>query len=189
MHCCLHMSIREDRVNTYKFVDPNSLGPYPGKKTHDEDGERRAQNLLSRLVETSSNEILLVPSNIGDHWILTVIDPHKSEIYVLDPLYNGDIDNTWMAVVNLALRLFDMRINKNTRKSPRWSVIKSPRQPDCEQCSFFVLCYMKQIMEIDHGQLQMRSLQSLFTKMTYSVEEINEMRVEWAECIQEDLYA
>ncbi|KAL8496771.1 hypothetical protein ACS0TY_020446 [Phlomoides rotata] len=56
-----------------------------------------------------------------------------------------------MSVVNLVLRLFDMRINKSTRKSPHWSVIKSPRQPDCEQCGFFVLCYMKQIMETDHG--------------------------------------
>ncbi|KAL8557229.1 hypothetical protein ACS0TY_004608 [Phlomoides rotata] len=180
--------ILEDRVSRFKFVDPNGLGPYPGKKTQDEDGERRAHNLLSRLAGTSSNQVLLVPSNIGDHWILTVIDPHKSEVYVLDPLYNGDIDNIWMTVVNLALRLFDVRINKNSRKSSRWSVIKSPRQPDCEQCGFFVLCYMKQIME-NYGQMHMCSLQSLFTKMTYSMEEINEMRVEWAECIQEDLYA
>ncbi|KAL8487160.1 hypothetical protein ACS0TY_023725 [Phlomoides rotata] len=39
------------------------------------------------------------------------------------------------------------------------------------------------------NDIDVHPLQSLFTNMIYSVEEINEMRVEWAECIQKNLYA
>ncbi|KAL8505397.1 hypothetical protein ACS0TY_016581 [Phlomoides rotata] len=60
---------------------------------------------------------------------------------------------------------------------------KVPTQPDLKQCGFFVLRYMRCIFEFE-GSVDMDSMLSLFKKKTYSRDQIDEMLVEWTECIQ-----
>ncbi|KAL6553716.1 hypothetical protein OROGR_007558 [Orobanche gracilis] len=86
--------------------------------------ELRAQELSKRLNAIESNQIVLAPCNVGFHWILTVIDPHKEEIAILDPLYNGNHDENWKMIVELALKLFNVKMGKKGRKNPTWTIIK-----------------------------------------------------------------
>ncbi|KAL8469834.1 hypothetical protein ACS0TY_032621 [Phlomoides rotata] len=61
-----------------------------------------------------------------------------------------------------------------------------PKQPDLKQCGFFVLQYMRCIFEFE-GSVDMDSMQSLFKEKIYYRDQIDEMRVEWAECIQREI--
>ncbi|XP_057795183.1 uncharacterized protein LOC131011392 isoform X1 [Salvia miltiorrhiza] len=141
--------------------------------------ERRAQDLANRLVGTLSNQFVLVPCNVDEHWILTVIDPHKEEIGILDPFYSGIHDSTWKKVIEWALKMFNATMQRKGRKTLNWSIPKVPKQPDNSQCGFYVMRYMKDIIEsanferISSLQLLVRNyynyiLLNIFDGLSYS---------------------
>ncbi|XP_057786321.1 uncharacterized protein LOC131003786 [Salvia miltiorrhiza] len=136
-----------------RFVDPLNIGYIPTTKTDaetaNENMEFRARELSKRLINTKINQIFLAPCNVEYHWILTVIDPNKGEIAILDSLYKGIHDKIWKEVVELALRLFNMEKRKNGKKKPDWTVLKFNAHEK------------------------------------YSNEEIDVVRSEWADCVQE----
>ncbi|KAL8540281.1 hypothetical protein ACS0TY_001756 [Phlomoides rotata] len=96
------------------------------------------------------------------HWILTIINPHKDEICLFDPLHEGIVDDAWKDVVDMALKMFNAETiaNKPKKRASIWKVIKVPKQPDLKQCGFFVLQYMRCIFEFE-GSVDMDSMQSL----------------------------
>ncbi|KAL8472567.1 hypothetical protein ACS0TY_029050 [Phlomoides rotata] len=98
------------------------------------------------------------------HWILTIINPHKDEICLFDPLHEGIVDDAWKDVVDMyGLKNVQCRDNgKQTKK-------------------------MSFNMESHQGSVDMDSMQSLFKEKIYSTDQIDEMRVEWAECIQREI--
>ncbi|XP_057802767.1 uncharacterized protein LOC131018047 [Salvia miltiorrhiza] len=172
-----------------RFVDPLNIGYIPTTKkdaeTANEHMEFRARELSKRLIDTKSNQIFLAPCNVKYHWILTVIDPNKGEIAILDSLYKGIHDKIWKEVVELALRLFNMEKRKKGKKKPDWTILKVPKQPDLTQCGFYVMKYMREIV-INSHPWTIGSLQSLFNAHEkYSNEEIDVVRAEWADCVQE----
>ncbi|XP_057810149.1 uncharacterized protein LOC131024659 [Salvia miltiorrhiza] len=128
----------------------------------------------------------MVPCNVCDHWILTIIDPYKEEAAMLDPFYDGIHDGVWKQVVQLALKLFNAQKQRKGRKMSSWSVIKVPKQPDNFQCGFYVMKYMKEIVECD-GSQTIGSLHSLLDKPSYSKEDIDDVRKEWADCVQDHI--
>ncbi|KAL8499161.1 hypothetical protein ACS0TY_022221 [Phlomoides rotata] len=89
--------------------------------------------------------------------------PHKEDVCLLDPLLSRIHDERWQTVVDMALKLFfaETKTTK-ARKKYVWKVIKAPKQPDGMQCGFFVLRYMRQLIQFD-GSLDMASVQSLVT--------------------------
>ncbi|KAL8498121.1 hypothetical protein ACS0TY_021449 [Phlomoides rotata] len=93
-----------------------------------------------------------------------------------------------MQIIFWALKMFNAETmtNKPKKRASIWKVIKVPKQPDLKQCGFFVLRYMRCIFEFE-GSVDMDSMQSLFKEKTYSRDQIDEMRVEWAECIQREI--
>ncbi|KAL8498631.1 hypothetical protein ACS0TY_021827 [Phlomoides rotata] len=68
------------------------------------------------------------------------------------------------------------------RANMKCNVIKVPKQPDAKQCGFYVLRYMRQIVEYE-GEVDTRSLQSMFMRKSYTKAEINEVREEWVSCM------
>ncbi|KAH6754815.1 hypothetical protein C2S53_020112 [Perilla frutescens var. hirtella] len=118
------------------------------------------------------------------HWIMTVIDPHRETVYLLDPLSHQNRDEQWKHAVDMAIRIFNTSISKKGRKNPLWEIIKSPRQPDSKQCGFYIMRYMKDIVEACRSS-KMISLHSLFAGGNYSRNELDEVRAEWAECLQD----
>ncbi|KZV25401.1 hypothetical protein F511_07285 [Dorcoceras hygrometricum] len=54
-----------------------------------------------RLNAASANQIVMVPSNIGGHWILTVLEPYKDVVYLLDPLVHRICNDDLKYVVDM----------------------------------------------------------------------------------------
>ncbi|KAL1531194.1 hypothetical protein AAHA92_33902 [Salvia divinorum] len=176
-----------DKTNRFRFVDPANIGQTPSTKTDEklinESIERRARELAGRLIGTLPNQTVLVPCNVGAHWILTVIDPHKQKIGILDPFYHS-IDDVWKQVVDKALKMFNALKQPKEEETFSWSIIKVPKQCDAFQCGFYVMKYMREIVDFDAFEM-IDSLQSLFNKESYSIAVINEVRTEWADCVQD----
>ncbi|XP_057797765.1 uncharacterized protein LOC131013657 [Salvia miltiorrhiza] len=164
-----------DKANKFRFVDPYNIGHVPSTKKDTKSinkrMERRAQDLANRLVGTLSNQFVLVPCNVDEHWILTVIDPHKEEIGILDPFYSGIHDSTWKKVIEWALKMFNATMQRKGRKTLNWSIPQVPKQPDNSQCGFYAMRYMKDIIESANFQ-RISSLQLLFNSKSYSSVEI-----------------
>ncbi|XP_057775875.1 uncharacterized protein LOC130994820 [Salvia miltiorrhiza] len=174
----LHQKMKKENILTrFRFVNPNLISKFD-KLTEDQ----RARALADRLIGASIDQLVLAPCNIGFHWILTVIQPYNKIVFLLDPLSHRIRDSVWQDIVNMALSMFCASKGENEKKSPTWVVVKAPLQPDSKQCGFYIMQYMREIIETCRD-LGSSSLQSMFTKDSYSRSEIDEMRIEWAECI------
>ncbi|KAH6764533.1 hypothetical protein C2S51_015782 [Perilla frutescens var. frutescens] len=157
----------ESTLSGFRFVNPFTISHMAKTSL-----SARTQALGDRLIGVCPNQLVVVPSNVGLHWILTVIDPNKEIVYLLDPLGNRIRKN----VVDRSITLFNANLGKKGRKQPVWEILKAPRQPDSKQCGFYVMRYMKEIIE--NG-----SISKQFRKESYSMKEIDEVRVEWANCV------
>ncbi|XP_073041868.1 uncharacterized protein [Primulina eburnea] len=105
------------------------------KNTHDKTGKterlnKRASSLADRLSGAAMDQVVLVPSCCGFHWTLTVIEPYKEIVYLVDSLSHRIRDEDWKYVVEMALRLFNSTKGRKGRKRVQWEVIKAPKQPD-----------------------------------------------------------
>ncbi|XP_073298618.1 uncharacterized protein [Primulina huaijiensis] len=180
--------VKENKIDKFRFVNPHSI-PNLKKNTHHKTGKnerlnKRASSLADRLSGAAMDQLVFVPSCCGFHWTLTVIEPYKEIFYLVVSLSHRIRDEDWKYVVEMVLRLFNSTKGRKGRKYVQWKVIKAPRQPDAKQCCYYV---MRQIIE-EVATLEGDSLRSIFTKTEYSMEEINEVRTELAECIQDHIY-
>ncbi|XP_073037652.1 uncharacterized protein [Primulina eburnea] len=133
------------------------------------------------------DQLVLVLSCCGFHWTLTVIEPYNEIVYLVDSLSHRIRNEDWKYVVEMALTLFNSTKGREGRKRVQWEVIKAPKKPDAKQCGYYVMRFMMQITE-EVATLEGDSLTSIFTKTEYSMEEIDEVRTELAECIQDHIY-
>ncbi|KAH6806849.1 hypothetical protein C2S51_027957 [Perilla frutescens var. frutescens] len=170
---------KENTIRRFQFVNPFAISHVPNSQPF-----TRAHALANRLIAASPNQLVLVPCNIGEHWILTVIEPYKEVVSLLDPLNRCNCDESWEVEVNVAMSMFNTNLKKDMIERPTWKIIKVPRQPDHKQCGFYVMRYMKEIIQ-GLNTIDSSSLSSLFVKEEYSQTDINEVRIEWANCVQE----
>ncbi|XP_057779817.1 uncharacterized protein LOC130998419 [Salvia miltiorrhiza] len=184
--CCIYVYIwrlykeckKTSLLKKFKFVDPYSM-------SHDlkVDSAKKARILASRMCGTLTNQFLLMPCNVGWHWILLVIDPHNDTTYVLDPLKEDRHFTEIKIVTETAIKMFNKNIGKRGRQSHAWEVIKCHQQPHGSvQCGFYIMRYMKDIIE-NYGCDRSKPISSLFVEGFYSEEEINEVREEWVEFV------
>ncbi|XP_073063734.1 uncharacterized protein [Primulina eburnea] len=183
--------VKENKIEKFRFVNPHTI-PNLQKNTYDKTGKterlnKRASSLADRLSGAAMDQVVLVPSCCGFHWTLTVIEPYKEIVYLLDSLSHRIRDEDWKYVVEMALRLFNSTKGRKGRKRVQWEVIKAPKQPGAKQCGYYVMRFIRQITE-EVTTLEGDSLRSIFTKTEYSMEEIDEVRTELAECIQDHIY-
>ncbi|XP_073036717.1 uncharacterized protein [Primulina eburnea] len=139
--------VKENKIDKFRFVNPHSI-PNLQKNTHDKTGKterlnKRASSLADRLSGASMDQLVLVPSCCGFHWTLTVIEPYKEIVYLLDSLSHRIRDEDWKYVVEMALRLFNSTKGRKGRKRVQWEVVKAPRQPDAKQCGYYVMRFMR----------------------------------------------
>ncbi|XP_075514242.1 uncharacterized protein LOC142549270 isoform X2 [Primulina tabacum] len=147
-------------MEKFRFVNPRSI-PYVSKNSQDKIGkvERLNQNtsvLADRLSGASVDQLVFVPCNVGFHWILTVIEPYKEVIYLLDSLYHRIREKDWKYVLEM---LLDNQMQNNVFK--------------------YVMRFTRQIIE-EIATIERDSLRSIFTKSEYSREDIDEVRSELA---------
>ncbi|XP_073155963.1 uncharacterized protein [Henckelia pumila] len=86
--------VKEKKRDKFIFVNPHSI-PCLKKTTQDKTGKierlnMRTSSLEDRLSGASLNQLVLVPSSLGCHWILTVIEPYKDVFYLLDSLSHSN---------------------------------------------------------------------------------------------------
>ncbi|XP_073118799.1 uncharacterized protein [Henckelia pumila] len=151
---------KDNKVKKFRFMNPHTISvmPYVSKLDENEKIEHLnswASVLVDRLSGAARNQLVLVPYNVGCHWILTVIDPYVEVVYLLDSLSHRNRYEDWKY---------------------------GPRQPDAKQCGYYLMRFMKEIVE-ENAASDKDSLSSIFMKTVYSNEEIDEVRSEWAECV------
>ncbi|XP_057810139.1 uncharacterized protein LOC131024649 [Salvia miltiorrhiza] len=151
--------------------------------SHGSTRDDRARKLADRLLDATQNQLVLVPCNVDKHWILTVIQPFKDRVYLMDPLYHRNRDATWKSVVDTAMTIFNANKDKRQfKKAPSWEIVKGPVQPDSKLCGFYVMRFMKEIVKAFESDDSI-SLTKLFHKSEYSQCEIDEVREDWASCV------
>ncbi|XP_057796245.1 uncharacterized protein LOC131012321 [Salvia miltiorrhiza] len=147
--------------------------------------EDRTRTLSQRLLEVAASDVLVcVPCNVGGHWILTIIEVEKGKAFLMDPLSHRNKDSIWKSVVDTALSMVTAKNGKKMKKA-NWEVIKGPTQPDDKQCGYFVMRFMRDIIEGSQNTAASTfHLSSLFKGVTtYSQNQLNEVREEWARCL------
>ncbi|XP_073277402.1 uncharacterized protein [Primulina huaijiensis] len=140
----------------FRFVNRHTIPYMPYVTRLDKNGKiehlnERASVLAERLSGASTNQLVLVPHNVG------------------------------------SVRLFNSNKERKGKKQAIWEVVKGPRQPDSKQCGFYVMRFMREMIE-KNATSEKNSISSIFMKTEYSKEEIDEVRCEWAECIQDYIY-
>ncbi|KAL8524423.1 hypothetical protein ACS0TY_014130 [Phlomoides rotata] len=127
----LYNKFKHKNFEKFKFVDPYGVGHVPSTNNEqtfiDAQISRRARVLTNRLVGTPANQLCVVSCNTEGHWILTIINPHKDEICLFDPLHEGIANDAWKDVVDMALKMFNAETMANKPKKKELRYGKSSR--------------------------------------------------------------
>ncbi|XP_019196472.1 PREDICTED: uncharacterized protein LOC109190440 [Ipomoea nil] len=186
----LYKKMMEDnKLEKFRFMQPCHVGHVPTTRTDknflDKQLESRARALADRLIDNPSSASLLVPCNVGFHWILTVINLSKDIVYLWDPLSHRIRDDDWKHVVEMAIKMVHAASGngKKGRSKTAWEIVKAPRQPDSNQCGFYVMAYLKTLIENMPDIDDKDSVQALFQQVEYDKAVIDLVRSEWADIL------
>ncbi|CAL9000705.1 unnamed protein product [Prunus brigantina] len=139
------------------FMDPSRTFHDPNSP--DEAG--RVQYVVKALKQASIDSIFLIPYNPGGHWILTIIDEEKDNVYVMDPLGARHPHDVWKRIVNTGIKQFNAEKGRGLRRPPTWIMLSV--------CVKFV-----KIQPL-HFELRNGKKKAFYTQM-----ELDEVRDEWA---------
>ncbi|KAH6777141.1 hypothetical protein C2S51_008453 [Perilla frutescens var. frutescens] len=114
----------QNHLARFTFVNPFSISYVPGS-----DRDERARCLADRLANVSTKQLVLVPCNVGQHWILTIIEPHNEKVYLMDPLAHRNRDDCWKYIVDMAINMFNANKGKKAKKQHNWEIIKFQKKP------------------------------------------------------------
>ncbi|XP_062020949.1 uncharacterized protein LOC133737408 [Rosa rugosa] len=85
----------KDEDHLYAFKDPGCISNEAGKI------EARSCALSLRLESAQVDQLILVPYNTGNHWLLAAINPFTALVYYFDPLSNISINTGMKKIVEL----------------------------------------------------------------------------------------
>ncbi|PRQ48579.1 putative Ulp1 protease family catalytic domain, putative transposase, Ptta/En/Spm, plant [Rosa chinensis] len=174
---------QSNMANMVGLMDPSSISVGEGNSDH------RSQVLATRLQQGSADQILLVPYNSGYHWMLTIISEDKEVCYFMDPLQRYFMDplrrsmreEEWKYVVNNGIRQFNIETGRGFRKQPLWKVLMGPKQPSNMECGYYVMRYMKEIIE--GHDLSFATKWDGRKLNAYTQTELDEVRCEWTDFV------
>ncbi|KAM6570662.1 hypothetical protein CsatB_018647 [Cannabis sativa] len=128
----------------------------------------RARLISIRLDKSIQGQFWLLPYHLRYHWTLIIIDKDHQICYFLDALGNPPPEDLKL--------LMSMVFDKNG--GAKWRTIECPRQSSTAKCGFYVLKMMKDFVT---NEAPIRWLNfHCSEKNPYTLEEINEVRDEWA---------
>ncbi|XP_062018079.1 uncharacterized protein LOC133734441 [Rosa rugosa] len=174
-----------EKLTTYKmvdmvaFVDPSHIGAVGCGN-----GTTRAQHIKDRLVTAKPGQMFMLPFNSGDHWILTIIHPDEGTAYFMDPLKRRLPTGDWMSIVETAIGMYNVAMNrKGARSSTKWKNLAGiPPQPSNKECGYFVMRYMRDIIE-DKDLSLFATKWERRGNSQYTQADIDEIRNEWAKFV------
>ncbi|KAJ0677830.1 putative Ulp1 protease family catalytic domain, papain-like cysteine peptidase superfamily [Helianthus annuus] len=128
------------------FMSPSAISPSErkSKPKHIDDASRMVANRLST---RKDNDIILVPYNPGRHWVLAVLDMKTNTCYYLDSIRNSIINPVLRQIIDAAMALYAVQGGTKTRVKVNWVNAKCPYQTGCTECGYYVLKYMKEVVE------------------------------------------
>ncbi|XP_073311233.1 uncharacterized protein [Primulina huaijiensis] len=68
-------------------------------------------------------------------------------VYLLDSLSHRNRSDDWKCVLDMSVRLFNSNKESKEKKQVIWEVVKGPRKPDTKQCGFYVMRFMREMIE------------------------------------------
>ncbi|XP_062115402.1 uncharacterized protein LOC133829664 isoform X2 [Humulus lupulus] len=125
--------------------------------------------ISTRMANSTPGQVWLLPYHLVYHWTLIIIDKDHQTCYFLNTLGNPPPDNLKL--------LMSIVFDKNG--GAKWRTIKCPHQSSMVECGFYVLRLMKDF--VTNGA-PFRWLNShCGENKSYTLEEINEVREDWAQ--------
>ncbi|XP_004300546.1 PREDICTED: sentrin-specific protease 1-like [Fragaria vesca subsp. vesca] len=176
-----HLSDELKKSNTdgiFRFCDASSISVGTP--------EEKAQVLATRLQQLSTRQILLVPYNSGSHWTLTIINEEKNICYYMDPLHSETYPVGWKSVVNNGIKKYNEKRGGGHQKIPQWKTLKGPKQPSNVECGYYVMRYMKEIVE-DKGIFFSKKWGPKKSSSAYMERAVDEVCLEWASLVYRSL--
>ncbi|KAL8123265.1 hypothetical protein AgCh_011296 [Apium graveolens] len=169
------MSERPELADTFAFIDPGS--------TYYLNAEFETY-IVNRLKEGNPDRLFFLPHNQNMHWILAII--WEGEIYFLNPLPHPVKFPDLEKALSRALKSFNSETGKGNHKPSKAKFLSgSPKQPGGMECAYVVMRYMKEIINDTRLTFTTKWLQK--TRMCYTEEQLDELRVEALRYIQEHI--
>ncbi|XP_061990046.1 uncharacterized protein LOC133708593 [Rosa rugosa] len=172
----LHEVLKKCRmVDMVAFVDPDQTGTVGcGNPTE------RARSLSDRYRQGRLGQIVVVPYNSGAHWMLTIVNPNEEVVHFMDPLKRRLDTGEWKSIVNNSIKIYNAHKNRKGRKVIQWKNLAGiPEQKNDKTCGYFIMRYMKEIVEDKNLDFSMKW--GTRSNLVYTVNDIDEIRAEWAE--------
>ncbi|CAI9276860.1 unnamed protein product [Lactuca saligna] len=167
------------------FVNPTVISPSTrkGKSKNIDDASR---GLADRLSKRKGNDIIFMPYNPGRHWVLGVLDMKSDTCYYLDSLSSTNFNMQLKQIVDSAMVLYTTQSGSNKRVKLNWVNVTCPVQPGSTECGYYMLRFMKEIVEEGIEVLVKDNIGD--GKVEYTTADIDEIREEWSTFVTGFIY-
>ncbi|KAL6223071.1 hypothetical protein ACLB2K_006461 [Fragaria x ananassa] len=142
----------------------------------------RSRDLSVMYKNGKPGQIYLIPYNTGQHWTLTIVNPELETARYMDPLKRRLDGSEWPTIVTDSIKMYTGLLRKQPGKkkaSPWKPLLGALIQKDDVSCGYYVMRYMKEIVEDNNIDLDKKW--GTRAGLTYTAEDIDEIRGEWAE--------
>ncbi|XP_040373456.1 uncharacterized protein LOC121052455 [Rosa chinensis] len=135
--------------------------------------------MSNRYMLGKPGQIFLVPYNSGAHWMLSVVNPDEEVVHFMDPLKRRLCAGEWKSIVDNSIKIFNAQKARKGRKIIQWKNLAGiPEQTDSKTCGYFVMRYMKEIVE--DKNLEYATKWERKSNLAYTQKDIDVVRAEWA---------
>ncbi|CAI9290686.1 unnamed protein product [Lactuca saligna] len=174
-----------ERDHGIRFVNPTLifLSMRKGKSKNIDDASR---GLADRLSSRKGNDIIFMPYNLGRHWLLGVLDMKSDDCYYLDFFSSSNFNMQLKQIVDSEMVMYATQIGSNKRVKLNWVNVTCPVQPGATECGYYMLRFMKEIMEEGIEVLVKDNIGD--GNVEYTTDDIDEIREEWSEFIMGFIY-
>ncbi|CAI9261130.1 unnamed protein product [Lactuca saligna] len=90
---------------------------------------------------------VVIVSYMIRHWVLGVVDMKSDNCYYLDSLSSSNFNMQLKQIVDLAMVLYATQSGSNKRVKLNWVNVMCPVQPGATECGYYMLRFMKEIVE------------------------------------------
>nr|KAJ0199518.1 hypothetical protein LSAT_V11C600320340 [Lactuca sativa] len=120
------------------------------------------------------------------HWVLGVLDMKSDTCYYLDSLSSGNFNMQLKQIVDSAMVLYTTQSGSNKRVKLNWVNVTCPTQPGSTECGYYMLRFMKEIVEEGIEVLVKDNIGD--GKAEYTTADIDEIREEWSTFVTGFIY-
>ncbi|XP_076887982.1 uncharacterized protein LOC143538278 [Bidens hawaiensis] len=144
MHLFEQINNGSKRNHGICFVSPTTASPreHKSKFKNIDDSSR---SIANRLLNRKDNDTILIPYNPGNHWVLGVLNMKTMTCYYLDSLKPGTVILQLQQIIDGAMNLYGTQ--SGSRVKLYWINARCPCQPGSTECGYFMLKFMKEIVD------------------------------------------